>query len=219
MPPRWQLANAVSRPDHRNVSGRWSGVFRTRFERLADANADSCFIRVVEYDLGTALRSNGDLVMTNLAGGMTPQTASAASVALRGKGRANGYLPEGGISLAAGQRAYPGECLQRHAGGGLPDLLRCGRDCGPEACCRRAWMPWWKRPTCSNRAISRCSAPDGQTLILAQVPRAIQGGLSFNFLSCAFGSAITSIFLNIRTSLYFSRSTPACANFPHQDGR
>jgi len=24
-------------------------------------------------------------------------------------------------------------------------------------------------------------APDGQTLILAQVPRAIQGGLSFNF--------------------------------------
>jgi hypothetical protein len=134
----------------------------------------------VEYDLGTALRSDGDLVMTNLAAGMTPQTASAASVALRGK------IVRSGTALRIEYRWQPVDTLtQVNAYNAMPEeayltlyvrqrlwsgrMLPQGLDAVVEA------------TNLLEEGYQPVLAPDGQTLVLAQVPRAIQGGLSFNF--------------------------------------
>jgi len=134
----------------------------------------------VEYDLGTALRSNGDLVLTDLGSGMTPRTAAAASVALRGK------IVRSGTSLKAEYRWQPVDTLtQVNAYNAMPGeayvtfyvrqrlwsghMLPQGLDAVVEA------------TNLLEQGYQPVLAPDGQTLILAQVPRAIQGGLSFNF--------------------------------------
>ena len=59
----------------------------------------------VEYDLGTALRGDGDLALTDLATDMTPQTASAASVALRGR------IARSGTALRVEYRWQPVDTL------------------------------------------------------------------------------------------------------------
>ncbi len=134
----------------------------------------------VEYDVGTALRSNGDLVLTDLADGMTPQTAAAASLALRGK------IVRSGTSLKAEYRWQPINTLtQVNAYNVLPEeayltfyvrqrlwsgkMLPQGLDAVVEA------------TNLLEQGYQPVLSPDGRTLILAQVPRAIQGGLSFNF--------------------------------------
>lgn len=134
----------------------------------------------VEYDLGTALRSNGDLVLTDLNAGLTPQTAEAASVALRGR------IVRSGTSLRAEYRWQPVNTLtQVNAYNVLPEeayltfyvrqrvwsgsALPQGLDAVVEA------------TNLLEEGYQPVLSPDGQTLILAQVPRAIQGGLSFNF--------------------------------------
>jgi hypothetical protein len=134
----------------------------------------------VEYDLGTALRSTGDLVLTDLNDGLTPQTAAAASVALRGK------VVRSGTSLKAEYRWQPANTLtQVNAYNVMPEeayltfyvrqrlwsgnMLPHGLDAVVAA------------TNLLEQGYQPVLAPDGQTLILAQVPRAIQGGLSFNF--------------------------------------
>ncbi len=134
----------------------------------------------VEYDLGTALRSNGDLVLTDLSSGLTPQTAAAASVALRGR------IVRSGTSLKAEYRWQPVNTLtQVNAYNVMPEeayltfyvrqrvwsgsMLPQGLDAVVEA------------TNLLEQGYQPVLSPDGQMLILAQVPRAIQGGLSFNF--------------------------------------
>ena len=134
----------------------------------------------VEYDLGTALKSNGALDMTNLAGTVSPQMATAGSVALRGK------ILKTGTTLRAGYRWQPLRTLtQVNAYNATPE---------------EAYLSFYVRQRLwSGRFLPRgmdavvdatnllqqgyqpVLAPDGNMLVLAQVPRAIQGGLAFNF--------------------------------------
>ncbi len=134
----------------------------------------------VEYDLGTALRSTGNLVLTDLASGVEPHLAGAASVALRGK------ILRTGTALRAEYRWQP-----------LRTLTQVNAyNAGPE----EAYLSFYVRQRVwAGRFLPRgmdavveatnllqqgyqpALAPDGQTLVLAQVPRAIQGGLAFNF--------------------------------------
>jgi hypothetical protein len=133
-----------------------------------------------EYDLGTALRSNGNLLMTDLASGLERHLAGAASVALRGK------ILRTGTALRAEYRWQPLRTLtQVNAYNATPE---------------EAYLSFYVRQRiCSGRFLPRgmdavveatnlleqgyqpVLAPDGSTLVLAQVPRAIQGGLAFNF--------------------------------------
>jgi hypothetical protein len=134
----------------------------------------------VEYDLGTALRSNGDLVMTDLAEGVAPQMAEAGSVALRGR------IAHTGTALRVEYRWQPLSTLtQVNAYNAIPEeaylsfyirqRLWCGRMLpqGLDAVVEATNL--------LEQGYQPVLAPDGETLVLAQVPRAIQGGLSFNF--------------------------------------
>jgi hypothetical protein len=134
----------------------------------------------VEYDLGTALRSNGDLVMTDLAEGVAPQMAEAGSVALRGR------IAHTGTALRVEYRWQPLSTLtQVNAYNAVPEeaylsfyirqRLWCGRMLpqGLDAVVEATNL--------LEQGYQPVLAPDGETLVLAQVPRAIQGGLSFNF--------------------------------------
>jgi Carboxypeptidase regulatory-like domain len=134
----------------------------------------------VEYDLGTALRGDGDLALTDLDTGMTPRTASAASVALRGR------IARSGTALRVEYRWQPVDTLtQVNAYNAMPEeayltfyvrqrlwsgkMLPQGLDAVVEA------------TNLLEEGYQPVLAPDGQTLVLAQIPRAIQGGLAFNF--------------------------------------
>ena len=175
-----QLANAVADPT--------TGTFEVGGPGYAAHGLSVSFMQTltpalsawVEYDLGTALRSNGDLALTDLGDGLTPQTAAAASVALRGK------IVRSGTSLKAEYRWQPVNTLtQVNAYNVMPEeayltfyvrqrlwsgsMLPQGLDAVVEA------------TNLLEQGYQPVLAPDGQTLILAQVPRAIQGGLSFNF--------------------------------------
>ena len=175
-----QLANAVADPT--------TGTFQVGGPGYAARGLSVSLMQTLtpalsawaEYDLGTALRSDGDLVLTDLAANLTPQTASAASVALRGK------IVRSGTSLKAEYRWQPANTLtQVNAYNVMPEeayltfyirqrlwsgnFLPQGLDAVVEA------------TNLLEQGYQPVLAPDGQTLILAQVPRAIQGGLSFNF--------------------------------------
>jgi hypothetical protein len=135
----------------------------------------------VEYDLGTAMTASGDAPpVQNLQQDLTAQTASAASVAIRGK------VLHTGTSVKAEYRWQPNRTLtQVNAYNSMPDeaylsfflrqRLWCGRflpqgiDAVVEATnlLEQGYQPFL--------------APDGHTLFLAQIPRGIQGGLAFNF--------------------------------------
>ncbi len=134
----------------------------------------------VEYDLGTALRSNGSLDMTTLATGMAPVTAQAGSVALRGKVARTGsdlrveyrWQPLRTLTQVNAYNATPEEAYMSFY---LRQRLWCGRllPQGVDAVVEATNL--------LEQGYQPVLAPDGQTLFLAQVPRAIQGGLSFNF--------------------------------------
>jgi hypothetical protein len=134
----------------------------------------------VEYDLGTALKSDGALDMTNLAASLAPQWAAAGSVAMRGK------ILRTGTALRAEYRWQPLRTLtQVNAYNATPEeaylsfyvrqrlwagrFLPQGMDAVVEA------------TNLLEQGYQPVLAPDGETLVLAQVPRAIQGGLAFNF--------------------------------------
>jgi hypothetical protein len=134
----------------------------------------------VEYDLGTALRSDGSLVMTDLASTMTSHTAQAGSAALRGR------IAHTGTAMRVEYRWQPVRTLtQVNAYNATPEeaymsfyvrqRLWCGKllPQGVDAVVEATNL--------LEQGYQPILAPDGQTLFLAQVPRAIQGGLSFNF--------------------------------------
>lgn len=134
----------------------------------------------VEYDLGTVLRSNGDLVMTDLATTTTHGTAQAGSAALRGRIARTGsnlrveyrWQPLRTLTQVNAYNNTPAEAylsfyLRQRLWGG--HLLPQGVDAVVEA------------TNLLEQGYQPVLAPDGQTLFLAQIPRAIQGGLSFNF--------------------------------------
>jgi hypothetical protein len=135
----------------------------------------------VEYDLGTALKSaGGTSMMTNLGANVTPRMSPAGSVALRGK------IQRTGTSLRAEYRWQPLRTLtQVNAYNVTPDeaymsfylrqRLWCGRllPQGVDAVVEATNL--------LEQGYQPVLAPDGQTLFLAQMPRAVQGGLAFNF--------------------------------------
>ncbi|MGA7157606.1 MAG: carboxypeptidase-like regulatory domain-containing protein [Acidobacteriaceae bacterium] len=175
-----QLANAVADPT--------TGTFEVGGPGYAARGLSVSMVQTltpalsawVEYDLGTALRTNGALVMTDLADGLTPQTAAAASVALRGR------IARSGTALRVEYRWQPVNTLtQVNAYNVMPEeaymtfyirqrlwsgsMLPQGLDAVVEA------------TNLLEQGYQPVLAPDGQTLVLAQVPRAIMGGLAFNF--------------------------------------
>lgn len=134
----------------------------------------------VEYDLGTALRSNGDLVLTDLSTSTAPHMSEAASAAVQGR------IVHTQTALRMKYRWQPLRTLtQVNAYNATPEeaylsfyvrqrlwcghLLPQGVDAVVEA------------TNLLEQGYQPVLAPDGQTLFLAQVPRAIQGGLSFSF--------------------------------------
>jgi hypothetical protein len=134
-----------------------------------------------EYDLGTALRNTGGVCsLANLAANVAPHTTPAASLALRGR------LLRSGTALKAEYRwqrlstlsqvnaynvapnaAYLSFYVRQRVWAGR--LLPQGMDAVVEA------------TNLLEQGYQPVLAPDGQTLFLAQVSRAVQGGLAFNF--------------------------------------
>jgi hypothetical protein len=175
-----QLANAVADPTTGTFEVGGAGYAARGLSVSMMQTLTPALSAWVEYDVGTALRSDGDLVMTDLAGGMTPQTSAAASVALRGR------IVRSGTALRVEYRWQPVDTLtQVNAYNAMPEeayltfyvrqrlwsgrVLPQGLDAVVEA------------TNLLEEGYQPVLAPDGQTLVLAQVPRAIQGGLSFNF--------------------------------------
>jgi Carboxypeptidase regulatory-like domain len=175
-----QLANAVADPTTGTFDVGGPGYAARGLSVSMMQTLTPALSAWVEYDLGTALRSDGDLVMTDLAAGMTPQTAAAASVALRGR------IARSGTTLRVEYRWQPVDTLtQVNAYNAMPEeayltfyvrqrlwsgkMLPQGLDAVVEA------------TNLLEEGYQPVLSPDGQTLVLAQVPRAIQGGLAFNF--------------------------------------
>jgi hypothetical protein len=175
-----QLANAVADPTTGTFDVGGPGYAARGMSVSMMQTLTPALSAWVEYDLGTALRSDGDLVMTDLAAGMTPQTAAAASVALRGR------IARSGTTLRVEYRWQPVNTLtQVNAYNAMPEeayltfyvrqrlwsgkMLPQGLDAVVEA------------TNLLEEGYQPVLSPDGQTLVLAQVPRAIQGGLAFNF--------------------------------------
>lgn len=175
-----QLANAVADPTTGTFEVGGPGYAAHGLSVSMMQTLTPALSAWVEYDLGTALRSNGDLVMTDLADGLTPETSSAASVALRGR------IARSGTALKVEYRWQPVNTLtQVNTYNVMPEeayltfyirqrlwcgsMLPQGLDAVVEA------------TNLLEQGYQPVLAPDGQTLILAQVPRAIQGGLAFNF--------------------------------------
>jgi hypothetical protein len=178
--PSLQLANAVADPTTGTFEVGGPGYSARGLSVSMMQTLTPALSAWVEYDLGTALRSNGDLALTTLGDGMTPQMAAAASVALRGK------IVRSGTSLKAEYRWQPVNTLtQVNAYNAMPEeayvsfyvrqriwsgsMLPQGLDAVVEA------------TNLLEQGYQPVLSPDGQMLMLAQIPRAIQGGLSFNF--------------------------------------
>lgn len=135
----------------------------------------------VEYDLGKALTPDGEpLILGAVRAQLRTRTASAVSVALRGK------IARSGTALDAEYRWQPrGTLTQVNAFNSRPEdaflsffvrqRLWCGRFLpdGLDAVVEATNL--------LEQGYQPVLAPDGHTLFLAQVPRAIQGGLAFNF--------------------------------------
>jgi hypothetical protein len=134
-----------------------------------------------EYDLGTALMSNGGMpAITDLQSNLTRKTETAASLTVHGKIVRSGtamkaeYRWQAARSLTqvnaynnAGEDAYLSFYVRQKLWCGR--LLPQGIDAVVEA------------TNLLEQGYQPVLAPDGRTLFLAQIPRAIQGGLAFNF--------------------------------------
>ncbi len=175
-----QLANAVADPTTGTFEVGGPGYVAHGLSASLMQALTPALSAWVEYDLGTALRSDGDLVMTNLAHHLAPRTSTAASVALMGS------IANSGTALQIEYRWQPTNTLtQVNAYNDTPEeayltlflrqrlwsgrMLPQGLDAVVEATnlLEQGYLP--------------VLAPDGKTLILAQMPRAIEGGLAFNF--------------------------------------
>ncbi len=135
----------------------------------------------VEYSAGTALRSaGGTFAISDLNSYLSPQLTQAASVAIRGK------IVRTGTSVKAEYRwqpvrtltqvnAYNADVNEAYLGFYLRQRLWCGRFLpqGLDAVVEATNL--------LEQGYQPVVGPDGHTLFLAQVPRAVQGGLAFNF--------------------------------------
>lgn len=135
----------------------------------------------VQYDLGTAMERERDLVaLAQAAAELHAQTAQAITVMLNGK------VLRSGTNVRAEYRWQPQETLtQVNAYNADPNgayltffvrqRLGCGRFLpnGMDAVVEATNL--------LEQGYQPVLAPDGHTLFLAQVPRSIQAGLAFNF--------------------------------------
>jgi hypothetical protein len=134
-----------------------------------------------EFDLGTALRGSLDgVALEQLSQDVMPQLTPAASVELRGR------ILRTGTSLKAEYRwqqartltqvnAYNVSPQEAYLSFYVRQRLWCGHFLpkGLDAVAEATNL--------LEQGYQPVLAPDGQTLFLAQVPRAVQGGLAFNF--------------------------------------
>ena len=136
-----------------------------------------------EYDLGTALSINsaaGAPTLAELQSNLQARTTQAASVAIRGK------ILRSGTAMKAGYRWQPARSLtqvnaynttdeEAYLSFYLRQRLHCGKllPQGLDAVVEATNL--------LEQGYQPVLAPDGHTLFLAQVPRAVQGGLAFNF--------------------------------------
>jgi hypothetical protein len=137
-----------------------------------------------EYDLGTALTMNpgedGMPTLAELQSNLQARTTQAASVAVRGK------ILRSGTALKAEYRWQPARSLtqvnaynttdeEAYLSFYLRQRLHCGRllPQGLDAVVEATNL--------LEQGYQPVLAPDGHTLFLAQIPRAVQGGLAFNF--------------------------------------
>lgn len=135
----------------------------------------------VQYDLGTAMERERDLVaLTQAAAELHAQMAQAVTVMLNGK------VVRSGTNVRAEYRWQPQETLtQVNTYNADPNgayltfyvrqRLACGRFLpnGMDAVVEATNL--------LEQGYQPVLAPDGHTLFLAQVPRSIQAGLAFNF--------------------------------------
>ena len=135
----------------------------------------------VQYDLGTAMEREADLVtLAQAAAELHARTAQAITLMLNGK------IVRSGTNVRAEYRWQPQETLtQVNAYNADPNgayltfyvrqRLGCGRYLpnGLDAVVEATNL--------LEQGYQPVLAPDGHTLYLAQVPRAIQAGLAFNF--------------------------------------
>jgi hypothetical protein len=137
-----------------------------------------------EYDLGTALTMNpgedGMPTLAELQSNLQARTTQAASVAIRGK------ILKSGTAMKAEYRWQPARSLtqvnayntgedEAYLSFYLRQRLHCGRllPQGLDAVVEATNL--------LEQGYQPVLAPDGHTLFLAQIPRAVQGGLAFNF--------------------------------------
>ena len=170
------------------IADRTTGIFELAGPGYAASGLSICIMQTltpalsawIEYDRGTALRANDGLTLEDLPAGLSKEIAEAASVALRGR------VNRTGTALRIEYRWQPTHTLtQVNEFNVLPEeayltfyirqrlwsgsVLPQGMDVVLEA------------TNLLNEGDQPGEAPDGQTLILSQVPRAILGGIAFNF--------------------------------------
>jgi hypothetical protein len=137
-----------------------------------------------EYDLGTALllapAAAGMPTLADLQSSLSAHTTQAASAEIRGK------ILKSGTALKAEYRWQPARALtqvnaynttaeEAYLSFYLRQRLHCGKllPQGLDAVVEATNL--------LEQGYQPVLAPDGHTLFLAQIPRAVQGGLAFNF--------------------------------------
>ena len=136
----------------------------------------------VEYDLGTALRSSLEpsFAVSDVQSHIAPHTVQATSVSLRGK------IARTGTSLKAEYRWQPARTLtQVNAYNADPGAAYLGFFIRQKLW-RGRFLPEGmdavvEATNLLEQGYQPVLAPDGHTLFLAEMPRAIQAGLAFNF--------------------------------------
>lgn len=135
-----------------------------------------------EYDLGTALWSGAGPApaIGAVSTAVGAHTAQAGSVAIRGK------ILHTGTSLKAEYRWQPLKTLtQVNSYNAAPDEAYLGFYVRQRLWCGRILPEGIDAVVEATNLLEQgyqpVLAPDGHTLFLAQLPRAIQGGLAFNF--------------------------------------
>jgi hypothetical protein len=135
-----------------------------------------------EYDLGTALWSEAGAMpaLSDLSSSVSAHTAQAVSVAIRGK------IARTGTAMKAEYRWQPMRTLtQVNTYNAGPDEGYMGIYVRQRLWCGRV-LPHGidavvEATNLLEQGYQPVLAPDGHTLYLAQISRAIQGGLAFNF--------------------------------------
>ncbi len=170
------------------IADRTTGIFELAGPGYAASGLSVCILQTwtsalaawIEYDRGTAWKAKDGLTLENLPAGLGKEMAEAASAALRGKILRTGtelrieyrWQPASTLTQVNEFNVLPDEAYlnfyirQRLWSGGL---LPQGLDMLLEA------------TNLLHQGEQPANSPNGQTLLLSQVPRAILGGLAFNF--------------------------------------